>query len=219
MAKFQIPDFYWPGFDAILKLSNEEVHGVANAIKEIPVGASPKAILKYITGEADIEDIEKIAITLNSIVGIRSSENTTDLETATEIVESYNFSSNSNLSKQETEDLVEKLLLFFSSFNNLNITYKARNLILANDKIYRESKILSDIRLVFNDDIQEVNRYAVIIHKLKIKYLNDETDKEFYISLDSSDLKSLKEQVDRALEKDGLIKNDYKGSINFIDLE
>jgi len=219
MAKFQIPDHFKPGFAAIINLNQDQVFDLIKVINNIPIGASPKTLIEYIKRQVSINDIGKIALTLSSIVSIRAAENTSNEELAQEIAESYSEGISSPLPQSEFDDLYNKLLMLFSSFNNLNITYKAHNLILSNDKIYRESKIISDIRIVFNEDIKEGNRHAVIVHKLRFKYENDDDYKEFYISLDTSDLKELKVQVERALEKDNIIKEDYKDLITFIDIE
>jgi len=219
MAKFQIPEYYRPGFDAIINLDNNEALALASVIKDIPVGASPRAFLNRLKKQLNIDQIDKIALTLTGLVGIRASEKTSDPETVQEIVESYVDVLDSELPKDKFDSLIDKLLLFFSNFSNLNSTYKAHSLLLSNDKIYRSSKIISDIRLVFNDDIQQANRHGVIIHKLKLRYQNDEEEKEFYMSLDTSDLKELKVQVERALEKDTIIKEDYQSVITFIDIE
>jgi hypothetical protein len=218
MAKYQIPENHRPGFDAIIKLNNEDANALAKAIKDVPVGASPKSFFNQLQEQLEINGISKIAFTLSSLVGLRAFEGTSDEGTAQEVAESYSESVENELSKEEYDNLVNKLTLFFSSFQNLISTYKANNLLLANDKLYKESKVISDIRIVFNENIEESNRHAVIIHNLQLKYLCMDDEKEFFISLNTADLKELKEQVERALEKDFLIKKDYN-IINFIDIE
>jgi hypothetical protein len=221
MAKFQIPQGHTAGFDAILNLNSGEFEELATLVKEIPIGTSSKTFFKQITNRLRFKGKENVAATLYSLPGLLALESTTNEEVAEEIADSYRESKESNgieVPESIIKDLSKKLLLLFSNFGNLITTYKAIVILTTNDKIYRDSRILSDIRLVFNDDIQEPKRNAVIIHKLKIEYKNDNIDKEIFVSLDSSDLKELKSYIDRALEKERIIKQDYSEVVTFIDI-
>ena len=73
--------------------------------------------------------------------------------------------------------------------------------------------------MVFNDEVNDIDRYGLIIHRLKIEYLtNSERKKNFY-ALDREDLVKLKEDLERAIEKEDLMRKDYGNEIKFIDLK
>ncbi|HET6386457.1 MAG TPA: hypothetical protein VFJ58_23945 [Armatimonadota bacterium] len=59
--------------------------------------------------------------------------------------------------------------------------------------------MLSDVRHVFSHDLAPVA--AVIVHQLRIGYLEDVERKEFWVTLDTNDLDQLIATLDRARTK------------------
>lgn len=85
---------------------------------------------------------------------------------------------------------------------------------------FNESRIVSDIRLVFNDDdLKKVEpSYAVILHNLIIKYTKGHGEPgSFFVAMDMGDLKNLKESLDRAFTKDEEIRK-RNPNLKFVDL-
>ncbi len=111
--------------------------------------------------------------------------------------------------------LGSNLFSIFENSKNLKLTLKGQTLLLDNENIYLKGLIVSDIRLIFDKNITDSNRNGVIVHKLHISVRSNNKTKNIFIALDSSDLKQLKEIVERAMLKEDLIKEDYE-NINFI---
>lgn len=71
--------------------------------------------------------------------------------------------------------------------------------------------------MVFNEDLSDAkSRKALIFHQLFIDYTNNQEDKRFVISLDINDVKKLKARLERAIEKENILSNDYKDSLQFL---
>ena len=71
--------------------------------------------------------------------------------------------------------------------------------------------------MIFNDNIRDNNRNALLIHHLHIEYVK-EGYRKIILLLDLADLKSLKESIERAINKEEIIKNDYQSSFKFLNL-
>ncbi|MEZ0363084.1 hypothetical protein ACAG26_05195 [Mycobacterium sp. pUA109] len=85
---------------------------------------------------------------------------------------------------------------------------KALELRNAYEKILINSRIISDIRPVFADDEDDVGgivESAMVNHTLQLTYQPGDSrwPAELHLALDTADLKKLKRQIDRALEKGG----------------
>lgn len=83
---------------------------------------------------------------------------------------------------------------------------KAIDLRNAYEKILTESRVVSDIRPVFpdTDEVPAAVDAAMVNHTLKLNYYAGDRGLpgEIYIAVDATDLKNLRDQIDRALEKE-----------------
>jgi hypothetical protein len=80
-------------------------------------------------------------------------------------------------------------------------TAKAIELSYDCDNLLQRSRILTDVRPLFSDDAQEIQG-AVVAHTLRLRYDSAGTDHEISLALDSSDLRRLIEDCERALQKE-----------------
>ena len=124
--------------------------------------------------------------------------------------------------KQEKKDIE----IFISQFKNLlsnkenfKITLKARTLIYEREKILEHLRILTDIRPIFDDLKGDEIQASVIIHNLKIEYLEDGRTHTAVFALDSSDLIDLNRMVLRAQQKEVALRNSLdKTNLTIIDI-
>jgi len=103
--------------------------------------------------------------------------------------------------------------------STISVTGKALDIFSEHQRIYRTSRIFSDIRPIFHNNDTEMA--TTIVHTLKIE-MNDSqiASKPFsyFLSLDSNDLNHLKNVVDRAINKEHKLKDvlDIK-ELNYLD--
>jgi hypothetical protein len=102
---------------------------------------------------------------------------------------------------------------------------KALDLRNAYERILVDSRIVSDIRPVFGDD--DVNagegvEAAMVNHTLQLRFsVGEDEPKDFHLALDLDDLRKLRKQIDRALEKQDAAHNfiEQSGAIMLEPLE
>ena len=89
-----------------------------------------------------------------------------------------------------------------------SIALRAKALSLATDcqKLFTDSKIISDIRPVFGRSVKEPPLGVVLLHSLRISFAEDGGEHEFFVHMDTKDLEELQNCVTRALDKDASIR-------------
>jgi hypothetical protein len=221
MRKYTIPANYIPGFEKIIKLSPDEVTEFSKIISDFKIGEKletildkPKVFLKHYSEE----DIQIMLRSLVSLVDIFEDAKGDVDKFTTNFSESYSFS---NPKATERDNAVLKsnlsLLLSGSGFNSIRVTSKANDIIVANKNNFKTARVLSDIRLVFDEKLDSDKKTAVVVHNLKLDYYKDAKPRSFYISLDLSDLKLIRNVIERAIEKDRIIR-ETKHVLEFIDI-
>jgi len=89
-----------------------------------------------------------------------------------------------------------------------SLTQAAKAIAVATDcpRLFTEARVISDLRPVFGDRTSEPPVGAVVTHTLRVTYAEEGSEKEFFVYLDSGDLKTLQDHIARALEKDTTLR-------------
>lgn len=216
MATITIPEKVYPGFKIISELKKSEIDNVIDFLNSFNVG----------------ENLENLADELNDLIGhskgdlllqtILSFSRLIDYDevnyqdVAKNLTQSYFELSESKTSKTKSDKLTENLIKILSNYKNLSLSIKSRRNSLYNENNFGKSKLFTDIRVVFDDEINNKNRIGIILHKLYLEYQRNSDIQELHLTLDLKDLQKLKQQIEQAILKDELLRKDYKENINFI---
>ena len=123
-----------------------------------------------------------------------------------DIIEGIHYSDYSDyedIDLQGIEDVaLKRKLELLLEIRNLKILSKATMIQRDGERLYCDSKILSDIRPIFEDDPSIMPSEAVITHTLKITYHLGRDRQEFHVILNSYDLATLHEVIARAQTKE-----------------
>lgn len=217
---WKIPHDFISGFEDLVNLTLDEVKEIASFISTIPSGTGPEKFESLLSSSFTDLDLSELSPMIFSFGNILLNIEDDSIESISQML-AKDLQNSSDIDKEKIEEkhLEEKLNIIFQSANNLKSTYKAIDLIYDNDIIYKKGRIFSDIRLLFDDDIKvsSEDREAVIIHRLKLESSKNDEDRNYYFSLDSSDLVKMKELLERAIIKEEKIKSDYP-NIKFIEI-
>lgn len=216
MSKISIPSPVLPGFKIISNLTEIQISSITDYLSEISIGIKFDEIAQHFTNFIDEESAYQLVQTILSFSELLESKDTDTNSIATNLANSYKEISGIEITKETVELLKVNLLKILNSYKNLRIISKSKSLSYDNENIFNNCKIITDIRLVFNDQIEDKNRAAIILQKLHIEYQKNGESKEIYLTLDTNDLQKLKIQIDEAIEKEQIIIEDYKEVINFI---
>lgn len=217
MAKYFIPQRFKEGFKLLLSLNDESTKILISKLNDFEVGGGMVTFRNFMHS-LPIVNIDDISETIFSFGGLlNNKDGDDDKQIANDLIDSLNLDSEETLDKDKRNDYLERLLVIFENSQNIKISYKA--LMLSNDvpRIFNESKIISDIRVIFGDEIESDKKFAVVSHQLKIDLIEDSREKSIHINMDIEDLKKLRNQIDRAFVKDALMKQEFSPVINFIN--
>ncbi|WP_017662606.1 hypothetical protein [Baaleninema simplex] len=200
-----IPDKYKPGLIQIGSISTSEMDSLVSALNSIgerslDLGAIAREVFeKAASGlsERVVLDIISSLFSLKAFIeygGYDIEEILVDLTLNLELEENQ---------KEVFKDRIQEFL----EIPEISFFLKANLLTQEYEKIYSSSRILTDIRPVFEkDDFKSV----IVVHSLRIQYSSQEGSKEFFVALDGSDLQELQEQIQRASKKSRLIEDKLK---------
>lgn len=215
---YRIPPHVKDGFVSLIKLSSEEIDLLTQIISSAKIGQGVYKIAEENTGKIaslDNVDFKKVLFSLSSLVDIFI-ESKEDAELfSTDFSQSYR--EEFRAPNEEVDKLKTYLLKILPNFRSVKLTTKAKYLLNETPNRILESRIISDIRIVFDDKTETKSQHAIVVHNLRLRYQTDSSMESFFISMDLDELTKLKETVERAIKKDEDIRN-INHELEFITL-
>ncbi|MEP6804656.1 MAG: hypothetical protein ABI892_09040 [Flavobacterium sp.] len=215
MANISVPSEVFPGFKIISELNESQI----------------QAIAEYLSSLSNDSDFMKVTSELNSLLTIKNGkvllqtfmsfnsliEGDYELDTlAKDLTDSYLELSGEFFSAKRKNTLTSNLNVILNNYNSILEILETRKAYIENDNNLRDSNIHTDVRFIFKNDIDDKNRSGIIFHKLHLEYLKEDNFKELYLTLDLNDLNRLKSDIDKAIQKDQILRDNYKEMINFL---
>ena len=218
MAKYRIPEQFISGFKELSSLKKDLTYKISDILKKLDIGDGPETLAKKLSDIKDLSkfDLSLISFTIFSLISLAQKENIEHL--VNDLTQAYSLK-NKEAKKDKITNLKNNLITILNSIDKINLTFKAIELQSEYDKIFTDCRVISDIRLIFLDKLDESPKQALVIHNLKVEYQQDEKIKESFFTLDLDDLMKLKEQIERAIEKEKIIKGKINQEINFIEIK
>lgn len=213
MSSLRIPDHLRPGFDNLISLDYSNFGLLIDYIKSLTDFKnleSARDLTKRFLSEVGID--ESVNDVIYSLASLKARYPTKNMEE--DLLESFkSFSESDSLDESLFKERVKELS---DSSEALNKYLKKNILGSSYDKTLVYSEIITDIRLVFNSNLNDQSRSAIITHNLKLEVMDSIDNRDIYISMDSDSLVELKATIERALEKEITIKKDYSNQISFL---
>ena len=150
--------------------------------------------------EVSINDLQEILKAIHSIYSVRIQGNLKNTEIITGLINAVSSDDTfSQLSAEELAHFKQRLTKILAIDGSISISSQALILLQEYDSIFLNSRIITDVRPVFKAETKEEIAGALVVHTLKIAYQDASGSKEFYVALDSSDVKKLQEQLSQSL--------------------
>ena len=205
-----IPEQYKKGFQILASLEDREFESIKEALALTSLVSSFKALAKKVQPiEGELQDkILKMFLSVGSLVKYLESENQKN-EFVSDI---------SNLALEdkliENEVSFKERMSFLIDSKQIYYASKAKDLTSGHGNVFLESKILTDIRPVFGIDVDSSPIAGMVFHHLHLHFRADHEapHKDLYLTLDSNDLTSLKEAIERAEKKEYSLQSVFKNT-------
>jgi hypothetical protein len=219
MADTAIPQRHRSGMQKLVKLSEDSFNELITALEGVEPTLFPHELSEKMESKLkgiSSEDVSAIIASIMSLSSHRLHDDSTPEELAGQIAQS---AKETGIANTDTErDSFKKRLIRFFELKTLYISSKALGILQSNENLFCTCRILTDVRPVFGTDAKEAPVAAVVVHMLDLSYHKDGGVKHLYLALDSLDIETLKEALNRAETKAETLKPLIKrAGVAFLD--
>jgi hypothetical protein len=219
MAKVEVPDEYVDAFVRMGTMPEQEAQRLFDAVRGAPVGVSHQAfgdlIKAAMTGQRVSQDFVDAIYSLGQLLRTTAGSRPT---LAHEIATSVQNASHSESQWVELNALTKRIAGLLNAAENLSVGHKALVLSKSQNKTFQAAQIITDMRFVFDDEPSTDLRHGMIVHSLKLNYLEAGKKEVAYIGMNLTEIRKLQQTLARALEKEEAIKKAYP-TTNFLSVE
>jgi len=199
----RVPGDYEGGLAKVRDLPDESARELSQALRQIPNTYNQTTLSSAIAEKVDTiaaSDVREIVPALFSLYAYRDYSQAAISDVAEGVARAMEESGSEQLRLlPEDRDSFMNRLAELLSVEQLDRAARAAILVTESEHSWRESRILTDIRPVFDPENPDASpRGTVILHTLKISYRADNIVKEFFVALDVDDVRQLREQLERA---------------------
>ncbi|CAM3390834.1 hypothetical protein [Zobellia roscoffensis] len=215
MATIRVPEMVFSGFKIIGELSGSELDKLIIYLNNLELGKFYGDLAEDLYDLLNIDGDDLLKAIL-SFTGLVSEEQDSYSVLAKNLAESYKELSNTKLNTKDTNKLKSNLLDILSNMDRIQLAEKAREFSVENSNNLREFKFITDIRLLENESSTNNENYGIVLHKLYLEYQNSDPLNELHLSISLEDLIELKNQIEKAIERDKRLRETYSGNIKLI---
>jgi hypothetical protein len=206
MSDVTIPESARPAIYRLAHLTAEDFATFLKALERAKPAASPDLFSKHITEQVPTIDASTVKLIVDELFSMNSAIEKWSIPTAdfAQDVAEAAFSEQSDefpVNETDKSILQDRLKQLFALKATLGLTAKALDVLTDAQHLFYTAKILTDARPVFNEAGTKIEA-AVIIHNLMIHYGDGSDHRNFFVSLDTKDIKELREVLNRADAKD-----------------
>ena len=198
----QIPEIAIDGLQLLLQMEDNRF----NSVLDILSAVKPEMNWELLRTQITDEDAIKVFEAVRGLYSFRLIQEQTIEQITMDVIASMK-EHDAFKSGIDSEKLKIRLGKILSLHKSLGITAKAKNVMTEQQNIYIESRILTDLRPVFCEEIEEEIPATVVIHNLRIEYSSDKGfNKKMVFAMDSKDLIKLEKTIERAKEKEKVLR-------------
>lgn len=217
MMAINIPNRVLPGFEVLINLSSDEFDKIRNYLKNIEIKDDFNKIssdINELSGNNNGFELFKTILSFSQLVEKNDKEAEVNIiEIAAGLTSSF-----ANINKEFSENklLERRLEQILKEYDKIQSCIYIKEITSSNENNYIESKIITDIRPIINENINSKKRYSVVLHKLVLEYQSSSDLNEIQLTLDLKDLKKLKNIIEKAINNEETIKTDYSKTFQFL---
>jgi hypothetical protein len=222
MASINIPKSAYQAIQSLTRLKPSDFEALLEALSKATPALGRGNFWSHVAPLVPQIKADEVKTIVNEILDMSEGMDILDMgvdEFATAIAESSVATNELKLSQADEQLLRERLIKVFVGRKGLSITLKAMGVMVDQERTFYSARILTDVRPVFDEKGETVDA-AVIVHNLRIHYGQDSEHKDFYVSLDTSDIADIREALDRADAKakslEGILK---RSGVSFLDAD
>jgi hypothetical protein len=222
MASLRIPEDSRLGLKFLLSLSDETAGALVAAIEQAEPTLRSIQFAKALQGKVhplSFQELRLVVDTLIELYVVRETFRQSVDEFLDYLLEAMNYPGDfPDLEESEWQKSRSFFKSLLSRYEVLGITAKAQNVLTDHEHTFSNSRVLTDVRPIFGEDVSEHPKNAVILHMLRVHYFEAGETKAIVLALDSSDVQALMEVLQRAQQKEETLKkSQVEHGIRFLE--
>jgi hypothetical protein len=213
MALIKIPDRLVPGFRVLFGLSKEVQEKLVDHIIRKPIGTSIETLIDTVPKEI-AGTREEFGTFISLLEPLYDAHKETQLpldEFVSEFTSSLDEAKIPIPNKEDFEQLLRKLL---AENKNYQLTEKLSDLVREGDRIFSTTRIVTDIRPMVDDEDDGSILGLIVVHQLRISFVENNERKSSYFLLNRTDLEELEKAIVRAKNKESTFKKAFTSDSN-----
>ena len=209
MPALNVPDAYVAALLSLHEIDDDQFAAVLDAIDALRGPSGIPAFAKAAGASAQIgeQTAETLLQVLLSIVDYAEREQDHPGGLIAEIAASPDL----GLAEPDQARLAQRVQAL-ATRSPTRLLHKSMSLLQEHDSLFLDTKIVTDIRPVFGDEVSDGAETAVLTHSLKIDFVRAGRRDYFYVALDQDDLLRMKEAIDRAIAKTASLTKTLKSA-------
>jgi len=203
MPTIEIPKEELPKLKTLTELSEGNFDSFVSSLRLVKPALTIARFSNELANISHVFGREELITILRTIFALYWLKERTGLRPdalADEIVTASKRADPEQFPEERESSLRNRLSVLLALDNSLGVTAKAMDAMTEHERIFRDARILSDLRPIFTGE-GTTTPAAVIIHNLQISFHINGQHQEIYVALDTNDLGKLREVVDRAERK------------------
>ena len=208
--RIRIPERYQAGIAKLISLPDNAIQELLSVLNETPQSLSLESIKVHIISKISSipeNDVDEILSALDSLYYIKSQSEVSAEDFTEQVLQAMVETENKALRLEPSlRSLFNDRLITLMNGKLLSIVANSREMLYEQERTFGSARVLSDIRTVFSENSENTTDAAIIVHTLKIHYIQNNQHKEFFVALDTEDISFLIDTLIRAQEKEETLK-------------
>ena len=201
-----LPQSQYPAFSALIQLTPDQRQRLLEALRVITPTLDDTQLSRQLSKDVGIP-LSRMKMLLDMLINmysVRLARKLSAEQFAQEICDFAAASSTPTIkpADENWEPIRQSIAALLDLTNTLGVIAKAATILTESERLFEDGRIITEIRPIFADNLDDRPPAALIVHTLRIKYYDAEGPKEFYVALKSSDVQKLKKTTQRALTKE-----------------
>ena len=193
----KIPKEHRTSLLELAQLAPETFEKLLGSIEKLRPKQSLVELRGRLVSVLPIPDVAKRRALAETLVSMNASMLRSEMSVGQFVEDLVDGVSESDATEADRKSISERLdrILQVSA---LRLSAKATVLRVDHDRVYNASRIVTDLRPVFDEAVGDGFRGVMLIHQLKMVSLRRGEPEELFFAMDDQDLASLKKTIDRA---------------------
>lgn len=203
MAKLTIPECYRKGVFGLATLDLDSTEVIANELggsTALALEIKSATVIQPLTKNIAKSDLEDMLQALQALYTVRSNSDVPSVEFVEDVLEAIQEHQKRNWDEDELENAKRNFIKLLG-IESIRLRSNAKSARTDDERTFCKAKILTEMRPVFTEDIEDGPQGIVVVHRLKLGYHSNRGNgkhEDFYVTLDEEDLEAFKEAIHRA---------------------